>query len=426
MKIKLRLRTVTPVWIGDIDSKSDLLQSTGIIGSLRWWTEAILRGMGKFACDPIGDADRCPKEKRVGSKKIKLYCPACLIFGATGMRRMFRLELNGGRRVFDGGSLNIRPDGRNRGWYLGSGLVGDIELNIVPVSSHFDESLILLPLALAANWGGIGAKTQIGYGVVEIENSLNKDFNKFSDSIVGIIENERLSALGIELRNGNNDDFPNLKEMFFAKVQFEVENNDWWKEVDGIRQALEPKDRRGKIDKEMQQRNNKILQAWYDLGSVPIAPAIKNWLIKNWLRFGPEITTNTKQGEKMHVSPFKEISNNKISDWLLGNSEEDTKTASKINISCAYKVNGNHWEFRIWGWIPEKEKPDRFDRNNFLNELKQTLNGNGTITIPWTKLFGSQTNNHKLKIWRKFNSSRDTVTPGESDINSFINSLLKD
>ena len=167
MRKPIQLKIRTPLWTGDIDSKSYLLQSSGIIGSLRWWTEVILRGMGKFACDPVGD-DRCPKERRADSKKINLYCLACLIFGATGTRRLFRLELNGGRKVFDGGSLNIRPDGRNRGWYLGSGLVGDIELNIVPLNSDFNKSLILLPLTIAAKWGGIGAKTQHGYGVVEL------------------------------------------------------------------------------------------------------------------------------------------------------------------------------------------------------------------------------------------------------------------
>ena len=44
----IKLKIKTPLWTGDIDSRSDLLQPTGIIGSLRWWTEAILRRMDKF------------------------------------------------------------------------------------------------------------------------------------------------------------------------------------------------------------------------------------------------------------------------------------------------------------------------------------------------------------------------------------------
>ena len=151
--ISLNLKIKTPVWTGDIGTRSDLLQTTGIIGSLRWWTEAVLRGLGKYCWDPVSD-DRCPK--KVNDQKQ--YCASCLIFGATGMRRLFRLELNGSTRVFYGGLINIKPDGRSRGWYLGSGIVGDIKLNIIPLDDSFNKNLILLPLTIAAKWGGIGAK----------------------------------------------------------------------------------------------------------------------------------------------------------------------------------------------------------------------------------------------------------------------------
>jgi len=394
----------TPVWTGDIDSKSDLLRETGIIGSLRWWTEAILRGMDMFACDLVGD-ERCPKEIRAGIKKINLYCPACLIFGATGMRRMFRLEINGGTKVLDGGPLNIRPSRRNRGWYLGSGLVGNIELNIVHLSSDFHRSLILLPLTIAASLGGIGAKTQHGYGVVELENCPEVSFGDFKTAIERIKNNERLSALGFELRSGNDDGYPNLKEMFFAKVQFEVEN-DWWKEVDGI-------SARGQIG----QRNyygrytsDSRIKRWKNSGSVPIAPAIKNWL-----RFG--------NGNGLWRTGNNNEDRN-IENWLFG-TIKNNKSASKINISCAYLVDDNLWEFRIWGWIPKSKLSAGFDRDGFLENLKQALNGSGSITVSWNRLLGNQTKSHKLKVWREYNSERDTVTQEESDINKFIESLLK-
>ena len=266
-KKHISLKIKTPLWTGDVDSKSDLLQSTGIIGSLRWWTEVILRGMDNFVCDPAGN-DRCPKEKEDGNKKISLYCSACLIFGTTGMRRIFRLEINGGARIFDGGSINIRPDGRNRGWYLGSGLKERVDLHIISLNRDFDENLVLVPLTIVAKWGGVGAKTQHGYGILEIEGCPKIDFNDFRNAIEKITEKQKLSSLKLRLRSGSNNGLPNLKEMFFAKVQFEVDGDDWWKDVDGIKQVLEPKDRRGKIDKEMQQKNNKILEGWYDSGSV--------------------------------------------------------------------------------------------------------------------------------------------------------------
>jgi len=390
MKIKIK----TPIWTGDIDLKSDLLHSTGIIGSLRWWTEAILRGMGKFACDPAGD-ERCPDEMQ--------YCPACLIFGATGIRRLFRLEISGGEKIFDGGAINIKPQKRNRGWYLGSGLKGEIDLNITPLDRDFDENLVLVPLAIAAMWGGIGAKTQHGYGVVELEDKVGLRFEDFQKALDKILKSERLQKLNIKERNDTNDALPNIKEMFFAKVQFEVQNNDWWKEVDGIKSVS----------------NDQRLEKWIETGSVPISPAIKNWL-----RFGKQI--KTKNCNLLQVSPFSEVSNSTTSNWLFGESKDDKKSASKINVSCAYRINNTTWEFRIWGWIPERENPEGFNRNNFLDKLKQALNRNGTINIPWTILFGNNTNNHRLKVWREFNSPRDTVKTNESDINKYLQSLLED
>ena len=390
MKIKIK----TPIWTGDIDLKSDLLHSTGIIGSLRWWTEAILRGMGKFACDPAGD-ERGPDEMQ--------YCPACLIFGATGIRRLFRLEISGGEKIFDGGAINIKPQKRNRGWYLGSGLKGEIDLNITPLDRDFDENLVLVPLAIAAMWGGIGAKTQHGYGVVELEDKVGLRFEDFQKALDKILKSERLQKLNIKERNDTNDALPNIKEMFFAKVQFEVQNNDWWKEVDGIKSVS----------------NDQRLEKWIETGSVPISPAIKNWL-----RFGKQI--KTKNCNLLQVSPFSEVSNSTISNWLFGESKDDKKSASKINVSCAYRINNTTWEFRIWGWIPERENPEGFNRNNFLDKLKQALNRNGTINIPWTILFGNNTNNHRLKVWREFNSPRDTVKTNESDINKYLQSLLED
>ncbi len=402
----LRFKVITPLWTGDIDRISEMLQSTGIIGALRWWTEAVLRSIGKLACDPTAD-EKCPKEDKNSGKKY--YCPACLIFGATGMRRAFRLTVGGGENVFSGGVLNIKPSGRNRGWYLGGGIVGEIEMKIIPLDKDFDESLVLLPFIIASKWGGIGAKNQHGYGVVEMEDCPEIDFDKFKRAIEKITYRERLFKLGIELRHGNNNDLPNLREMFFAKVQFEITNADWWKGVDGIKQALEPKNKKGNVIKDLQRRNEEILISWFKTNSIPIAPAVKNWL-----RYG----NGAGLWKTANQNQSREIENR-----LFGTTKTEKK-ASKINISCAYPVNRNLWEFRIWGWIPRNAFPAGFNRDSFLNNLKRALSGNGSITVPWNRLLGSQTRNHKLKVWREFNSSRDTVRSNESDIGNYIQSLL--
>jgi len=428
--MKFTITTKTPIWTGDIDQKSNLLQSSGIMGSLRWWAEAILRSINKFACDPTGN-ERCPAE----DKNKKHYCSACLIFGATGIRRVFRLNTSGGERVFTGSTLNIKLWGRNRGWYLGNGVMGEINLEITPLDKDFDKCLVLLPLIIASKWGGIGAKTQHGYGVVKIDPRPEIDFDRFKEAIEKITNQQRLSKLKIELRRGNHNGLPDLREMFFAKVQFEAEN-DWWKKVNGIAPRLQD-NYRGYV-------NDPRMIDWIKSGSVPIAPAIKNWLrfenrtrlwrtndphmdrrIENWL-FGTTERTCQSCYEKI-----RKDRNNPQNFWCpncnksIRKEETFERIASKINVSCAYPVNDNLWEFRIWGWIPKGGLPAGFDRDGFLDNLKQVLDGSGSVTVSWNELLGDQTESHKFKVWREFDSSRDTVKPNESDIGNYIQNLLE-
>lgn len=397
----IQLKLITPIWTGNIDSRTDFIQSTGIIGSLRWWMETILRGMGYYVCDPVSD-DRCPKK----INNDLTYCSACLILGATGKRRLFRIEINDKdvRKVFEGGTINIKPSARNRGWFLGSGLTGKVELRIIPLDRRAEISLFLLPLLIAAKWAAIGARTQHGYGIVELSNASGLKIEAFKKSLNKIIEGESLrSETDKDKNNSSNTELPNLKDMFFAKVQFKVNSEDWWAEVDGIKQVLNHNDMR------LKEKNSRILKAWYNSGSVPIAPAIKNWL-----RF---------QDGKQLWRTQNNNTNFSIEKWLFGTTGND-KSTSKINISCAYRINDSLWEFRIWGWIPSYGNPSGFDRNSFLEKLKNALSGNDSIKIPWIKLLGAKTEDHQLVDWREYNSSKDNKTLNESDFEKFMQSLL--
>ena len=60
--MEFQLKTLTPLWTGGVEaSLMNRIHETGIIGSLRWWYEAILRGMGNDVCNPTADnsAERC-------------------------------------------------------------------------------------------------------------------------------------------------------------------------------------------------------------------------------------------------------------------------------------------------------------------------------------------------------------------------------
>jgi CRISPR type III-B/RAMP module RAMP protein Cmr1 len=84
--------------------KKETIKETGIIGSLRWWYDALVRGMGGYACDPTSDEDRCrnKEEKRGGAcalgKEIKREGKTIKPCG--GMQGLHNLWLHEGRVWF--------------------------------------------------------------------------------------------------------------------------------------------------------------------------------------------------------------------------------------------------------------------------------------------------------------------------------------
>ncbi len=365
------------------------------MGSLRWWAEALLRGHEPFfVCDPAISDQRCPSKEKRDGKQIYCYCAACLLFGATGLRRSFSIQLSGGKVNNDVKRLRIVPENRSRGWYLNSGIYGNLKMRIIPYKDSFNPEFVLLPLAIAAHWGGIGAKTQHGYGVVELfDSSLTG-----AASILGRWEKLRSSLpLNYGMRKDKNDlVLPNLKDMFFAKVRFSPKN-DWWKEVDGL-------------------KGDSNVIDWVKAGSVPIAP-----VIRNWLRYGKG--KKLWQSDKVNKESDKVSKVGKIEKCLFGSSKNN-RTAAKINISSAYPLDNGQWEFRLWGWIPKEEKIISGIRENFLNELKESLAGQKGETNPYSVLEDSLTRPDAI-IWREFASDRDTVTGSNSDYFKYVDSLAQ-
>ncbi|HON06784.1 MAG TPA: type III-B CRISPR module RAMP protein Cmr1 [Verrucomicrobiota bacterium] len=156
-EFKVTIKPLTPLWTGDADRNCRTLRETGIIGSLRWWYEALIRGLGGTACDPT--STKCAND---------IHCDACELFGCTGWARKFRLE--------------IEKSGEN---YL---------FKFVPLREIKDVELGLLNLTLflIAEYGAIGGKTVLkpsdentrqnlphhtDYGLIKI---INPDFKKIN------------------------------------------------------------------------------------------------------------------------------------------------------------------------------------------------------------------------------------------------------
>jgi CRISPR-associated protein Cmr1 len=89
----LNLTPLTPIWTGDAEGISGSLRITGLMGSLRWWFEGIVRALGRRACDPTEEA--CQYDPDPKKDPFHGLCPACWFFGATGWARRFRLTGSG-------------------------------------------------------------------------------------------------------------------------------------------------------------------------------------------------------------------------------------------------------------------------------------------------------------------------------------------
>lgn len=81
-----RLRALTDLWTGDLNGKSDRLITTGLLGSIRWWFEVLVRGLNGNACDPTDTKTDTKCEDRN-------HCVVCELFGCTGWARKFRFEV---------------------------------------------------------------------------------------------------------------------------------------------------------------------------------------------------------------------------------------------------------------------------------------------------------------------------------------------
>lgn len=132
------VKALTPIWTGDATGANGRLITTGLLGSIRWWFEVLVRGFGGSACDPSDPSGRCPDERR--------RCVVCELFGCTGWARKFRFQ------VLD------KDDGTQS-----SAIQKDtaFKLRLIPVRPLQPEqwALINLTLRLIAEYGALGGKT---------------------------------------------------------------------------------------------------------------------------------------------------------------------------------------------------------------------------------------------------------------------------
>jgi len=214
MEIKIKIRTLTPLWTGDVDRKCSKIKETGIIGSLRWWYEALVRGFGGYACDPT--KSNCENLN---------HCNVCKLFGCTGWSRKLKIKITQDNTQPEPEIGTISLISRKHGktipkWYFPyPGREGLAELEIVPLKNCSKEELngLKITLKIIEKWGAIGSRTHLGYGVfqwVEEENK-NRELS-FEEIKSGILYFEKI-------KDNEVSNLPDLKYFFFGK--FEVEGS---------------------------------------------------------------------------------------------------------------------------------------------------------------------------------------------------------
>ena len=398
----IHLRTLTPLWTGGVDQTCDRLHETGLIGSLRWWYEALVRGLGGYACDPTSE-DRCEYDPKKPDPPEKQLCAACYLFGCTGWARKFRLNVSSeGQKWLEKNPQDFlipsgrihqtkKSDNRAGGWFVFSeSRVGEIVLEFTPLRDA-DLRPIHTILALISRRASLGPKGASGYGVIDAKG-LEADLswiNEFGNK-----------------SPARNNILPDFRDFFFAKIQFHAPTEDpkWWQQINGIQQAYEGKLNDDTSPRPLRKASTELDQMFQG-GILPIAPAIRNWLRYKWHSGLSPAETHFVFGEAQAVCPhcyqpgFRQDNKHREKNWCphckksFKKDEEVPTTAAKICISYAYRLQNNQWEFRIWGWLPCKGKLS--NRDGFLDRLHDAFQGSDLAT----SVFGSQNVNLQMTEW---------------------------
>ncbi len=361
--MKLEIRTLTPLWTGGVEAgKVDRIHETGILGSLRWWYEAIVRGLGGEACDPSTGTCRFDAEayekSQADDERQRLrdagLCDVCQVFGATSWRRRFRLTIVG-KDVSDASIkhtiyLNDRQYRDNKGklrpptWYFrdptqqrtapNTPKTDHFTIQIQGLVPNFPAEVIAGLIQFIADWAAIGARAQVGFGVIEIVSG-RIDTRPLFDWLKPVV--------------GSNTypDLPSLRNIFLARI----------------------------------------------------AP-------KNSQQFSETDTFNLKYDLRRLFTDNSGVRHFVMGKVYMSGPRKGDRIAAKVKMSRPYD-NGRL--MRVWGWIPEKANvySDSLGRDAVVKAIHDHLE-----------------TNYELKVWREMNSTRDTVRPNNDDTRVFLHELL--
>lgn len=315
--MEIKMKTLTPLWTGGVQAgKVDRIHETGILGSLRWWYEAIVRGMRAKVCDPskgecLFDAEKYEKSNATNERQRLRdagLCDVCQLFGATGWRRRFRLMIFDSTKpdnsVSDKVTANRTYTSNNQQhtptWYFpkiqnDKPRSGNFTLHLQPLDPTLNPEIIAGLIQFIADWAAIGARPQMGFGVIRLEHRVNTQ--PFYDHVVSLADNKMYPGL------------PSLQNIFFARI----------------------------------------------------SP-------KNGRQFTDQDTFNLKYDLRRLFANDQQVRH-----FIMG-TVKGQRIAAKVKMSRPYN---NGQEMRVWGWIPERADvyQNNWDRDRVVqiiyNHLRQ-------------------------------------------------------
>lgn len=186
--ITLELRILTPLWTGGARGKVDRIHETGLLGSMRWWYEAMVRGLGGEVCEEANCSFNEEERWQDGG-----LCHVCQVFGATGWRRRFRLsvvekDISDARiqrrvRAVNRTYKDDKGKDRTPTWYFdgptnpgnpNTPKEGVFKIQAQSMDYGFSSAVVYGLIQFMSDWAELGAKGQLGFGVVEqVGGSIN-------------------------------------------------------------------------------------------------------------------------------------------------------------------------------------------------------------------------------------------------------------
>ena len=356
--LKITLKTLTPLWTGGVNGTSDRLHATGIIGSLRWWYEAIVRGLGGYVSNPIAEANEVPgraefdtkayeEAKRRGQSTkealkagLKPLCAVTYLFGTTGWARLFQLQVldapttplhfvtgvtmnkNWFETIFGGESKSII--GRRVSY-------GNIQLRLLPrgYDQEYAAGQFILALRLAAEYGGVGSWLQHGFGQVAVDVTPKDHDVDISTALQTL--SQRLSQWPGPAPTASDPSPFNLR--YFVSHTYELPRNKLhqFRITVGTRPTKEPD----------------YMPCAFDLRyKGPGRLGMRRWLEeKGW-----QSSDDPKQ-----LGPLDELMGPR-SQWGPKGREKqidnELRTGSRVFFGMPHRTNGQTYQLRIFGFAP--------------------------------------------------------------------------